>query len=275
MTASALPAVSHFHSLSNTALNAAARFWFTVAVLGQWMFVAYVAIFYGGAAMHGNLESWNKVLPRGYAAGDWMHNIVVGAHLLLAVIIMIGGPLQLIPQIRRHALAFHRWNGRFYAPAVFLTSIAGLYMAWGPGTIGGLVQHLGISLDAVLIMIFSVLSVYYAMKRKLDVHRRWALRLFMVVNGVWFFRVGLMLWLTIHGGPVGFDPKAWRGPFLDILSFADYLLPLAVLELYLRTKDHAGTPARFAMAGLLFVLTLAMAVGIFAATMGMWLPRIS
>jgi hypothetical protein len=95
----------------------------------------------------------------------------------------------------------------------------------------------------------------------------------MVVNGVWFFRVGLMFWIAVNQGPVGFDPKTFTGPFLSFLSFADYLLPLAVLEIYLRTKDRAGVAGRFAMATVLFVLTLAMATGIVVATMGMWLPR--
>jgi hypothetical protein len=74
----------------------------------------------------------------------------------------------------------------------------------------------------------------------------------MVVNGVWFFRVGLMLWLVLNNGPVGFDPKTFRGPFLDFWSFADYLLPLAVLEVYLRTQDRAGTLGKFAVAAGLF-----------------------
>ena len=51
-------------------------------------------------------------------------------------------------------------------------------------------------------------------------------------------------------------------------------LPLAVLEIYLRTQDRAGAPGRLAMATGLLVLTIAMGIGIFAAFMGMWLPRI-
>lgn len=83
-----------------------------------------------------------------------------------------------------------------------------------------------------------------------------------------------MLWIVLNRGPVGFDPKTFTGPFLSFWSFADYLLPLAVLELYLRTKETTGVPSRFAMAGGLVVLTVAMGVGIFAATMIMWLPRL-
>ena len=64
------------------------------------------------------------------------------------------------------------------------------------------------------------------------------------------------------------------GPFLTFLGFAQYLLPLAVLEIYLRTHDRAGAQGRLAMATGLLLLTIAMGIGIFAAFMGMWLPRI-
>ena len=83
-----------------------------------------------------------------------------------------------------------------------------------------------------------------------------------------------MFWLFLNKGPVGFDPATFQGPFITFLSFAQYLLPLAVLELYLRTQDRAGALRRIAMAAGLFALTVAMSVGIFGTTMGMWLPRI-
>ncbi len=262
------------NSVADRTLNAAARFWFVIAVAGQWMFAFYVAAFYGGAAARGDLQAWNKVMPHGHVPGDTAGNVAIAMHLLLAVIVIVGGPLQLIPQIRSHAPTFHRWNGRVYLPAVFVTSLAGLYMVWSRGTVGDFVQHLGITLDAALIMLFAALALRYALARDFRTHRRWALRLFMVVNGVWFFRVGMMFWIFVNKRPAGFDPETFTGPFLSFWSFADYLLPLAVLELYLRTRDKAGARGRFAMATVLFVLTIAMGIGIFVATMAMWLPRI-
>jgi hypothetical protein len=56
------------------------------------------------------------------------------------------------------------------------------------------------------------------------------------------------------------------------LSFANSIVPLAVLELYLRAQTPSGALSRIAMAGALIVLTVAMGIGIFGATMGMWLP---
>jgi hypothetical protein len=74
--------------------------------------------------------------------------------------------------------------------------------------------------------------------------------------------------------PIGFDDKTFTGPFLTILTFAQTLIPLAMLELYLRAQRSASEWARASVAGVLFVLTIATGVGIFGAAMSMWLPRV-
>lgn len=262
-------------NFANAALKSAAGFWFLVFAVGQLVFAAYIVAFYGGAAVQGNLADWNKVLAAGYVPGDGIGNVALAIHLALAAIITIGGPLQLVPHIRARAPALHRWNGRIYVLTAFVASITGLYMIWArDGVVGDVVQHIGISLNALLIMLCAVIALRYALARKFAVHRRWALRLVLLMSGVWFFRVGLFFWLIVNQGPAGFDPKTFTGSFLSFLAFAQYLLPLVVLELYLRTQDRAGTSGRLAMAACLSVLTVAMGIGIFGATMGLWLPRI-
>jgi uncharacterized membrane protein len=259
---------------ADKALKASAGLWLTVAAIGQLLFAFYVTAFYGVAAIHGDWVKWNKVLPHGYIPGDTMGNVAVGAHLLLAIVITVGGVVQLIPIIRSRAPALHRWNGRVYVLTAFATSIVGLFMVWTRGTVGGMSQHVAISINGLLIMLCAAMAWRYALARKFTVHRRWALRLFLVVSGVWFFRVGLMFWILVNRGPVGFDPDKFEGPFLTFLAFAQYLVPLAVLEIYLRTQDRAGASGRIAMALGLFVLTLAMGIGIFGAGLAMWLPKI-
>ncbi|MCH8861246.1 MAG: DUF2306 domain-containing protein [Proteobacteria bacterium] len=275
--------LSHRDSVrvADKALKTAARLWFLVAVIGQWIFVYYVMFFYGAAAAQGDSEALRQI------PGDSAGNFAMAMHLILAVIIMVGGPLQLVlgaiisgdgprqltPQIQTRVRSVHYWNGRIYLLTAVATSIAGLYMIWTRGTVGGAVGEIGISLDAVLIIICAAMVLRYALAREIVTHRRWALRLFMVVSAVWFFRVGLWLWVFLTGG-IGVDFKTFTGPFLTFLFFAQYLLPLAVLELYIRTQDRAGAFGKFAMAAGLFVLTAFMGVGIFAAATMSWLPRL-
>ncbi len=255
-------------------LKLSGQFWFLIAFIGQWLFVYYVAFFYGPSGLQGNFEVWNEVMPHGYIKGELTGNIIVGIHLLLAVLITLGGHLQLIPQVRQYAPAFHRWNGRFYLIIAFVISLSGLYMVWIREAAGGMPGHVGISLNAVLIMLFAVMALRTALQRNFDQHFRWVLRLFLVVSGVWFFRVGMMLWLMIHGGPVGFDPNTLQGPFVTFLVFGQFLIPLTVLEIYLKVQKDGNNLTKLSFAAVLLGLTILTGIGIFGATMGMWLPRV-
>ncbi|MBY0504104.1 MAG: DUF2306 domain-containing protein [Bryobacteraceae bacterium] len=242
--------------------------------MGQLIFSLYVVVLYAPLTLSGKLEGWNRVLPHGYVPGDAAGNAAVGLHLLWALLVLVTGCVQLIPWIRRRWPVLHRWSGRVYVVSALGASVAGLIMVWTRGTVGGMVQHVSISINAVLIILCAIMAWRHARARRFAEHRGWALRLFLVASGVWFFRVGLMLWLVIHRAPVGFDPKTFTGPFLTFLTFAQYLLPLACLEIYLRAQRGGSTVVRYGVAGALTVLTILTASGIAAATLGMWLPRV-
>jgi len=262
------------NSVANAALKASVRFWFVVLLIGQLLFAFTTASFYGLTAARGNVHAWTKVLAHGIVSGDSMGNFALATHLISAVIIILAGTLQLIPQIRNRFPVFHRWTGRLYILTAFTVSLAGLYLMWVRGTVGDLSQHLGTSLMAVLIMIFAVMALRYAMARDFKTHRRWALRLYLVVSASLFIRAGVFLSALLNRGPFGFDPATFTGPFLTFISFAQYLVPLGVLELYLCAQQRPSALRRMATAILLFVLTLAMAAGIFAVTAGAWAPSV-
>src|SRR5258708_3613545 len=59
---------------ADIALKAAARFWFLVAVIGQWIFVVHIVSFYGGAAWQGDLARWGQGLRHTYVPADHMGN---------------------------------------------------------------------------------------------------------------------------------------------------------------------------------------------------------
>jgi hypothetical protein len=257
---------------ADAVLKAAAKFWFAVAALGQWTFVYFIAGFYAGPTLRGNFESWNrKDLITGYVAGDHAGNLSFAAHVLLAALITMSGTLQLLPQIRARALSFHRWNGRFYVVAAFVMGFGGLWLVWVRGSYLTLFGAISISFMALLTMFAAAMTWRTVLARKMDAHHRWALRTFLLVNGVWFMRVGYMAWIIINQGPVGIG-KRMDGPFDLIWGFGSFLLPLGVLELYLRTKKRADATGKFAMAATLVVLTLVMGIGIFGAYMFMWRP---
>ncbi|MEH6459482.1 DUF2306 domain-containing protein [Chitinimonas sp. JJ19] len=259
-------------TLSRRVLDWSVRACYGTVLLGQLLFVAYLLLFYVGHALRGQFEVWNKVVPRGYVPGDTLANVMMGMHVMLAAVVIAGGLLQLLPWLRRRLPALHRWNGRVYVVAALAVAGAGLYLIWVQGRAGELALHLGMTLNACLILFFAAQAWREGWRRNIEAHRRWALRLFVVVSGVWFFRVALMFWVMASGGPVGFDPDTGTGPTLDVLAFANYLLPLAVLEAVFFAQSRAGSGGRWVVAGLLVVMSLAMLVGIAVAAMAMWLP---
>lgn len=254
-------------------LAMAGRLWFVVAVAGQLMFALYISVLYGGAVLSGNLDGFNTVMPKGRTPGDTLGNTTIYTHLFFAVLIILGGALQLIPQIRRRAPWLHRWTGRAYIVAAMLASLGGVYLVWVRGTVGDVTQHVGMTMNAALIVFCGYMAWRAARARDFVQHRRWAMRVFLAASGVWFFRVGLMLWLLIHRRPVGFDGDTFTGPFLSALTFGESLGPILLLQVYLWAQTSGAARGKAATAIALVVLTCAMAAGIFAATMGMWLPR--
>lgn len=247
--------------------------WASVAAIGQWLFVVYILGFYLRTLLMGDMTAWNKVLPEGHVPGDVVGNLAVMVHILLAAVVTGGGAVQLVPVIRRRWPRLHRWNGRIYLTAVVLVVGAGVYMTLSRE--GGLdVMRMGILLNAVVVLACAAMALRHALARRIDLHRRWALRLFLAASAVWFFRIGLMAWLITNGGPVGFDPKTFTGPFLVFLSYAQTLLPLAVLEAYLRACDGRSVVAKRVMSVGLVGLTMLTGLGIFGASMMLWLPRL-
>lgn len=257
------------------ALRIAATAWVAVAGLGQLAFAAYIVGFYGRTAWQGRYADWNQVFGRSYVAGDGYGNALVAVHLAVAALVMVAGLAQLAPAPRARWPRLHRWNGRFYLAAAAAMSLGGLAIMARRGSAGDLWQSLGLGLNGVLMLAFAWQTVRHARARRFAEHRRWALRLYLAMSGVWFFRIGLMLWLVVNQGPVGFDPDTFRGPALTALAFAQYLLPLALLELYLRAQQRGGAGERSAVAAALAVATLLTAAGTAAAAAILWLPRLA
>lgn len=257
---------------STAALNAAVRSWFVVAFLGQIVFAVAVASFYGLTAARGDLHRWT--ISGGWKPGDLIGNLSIATHLATAVIVMTSGCLQFIPRLRNRYPRFHRVNGRVYMLAGVALSAAGVYMTWFRSTLGDVPQHLASTLNAVLIWIFAAIAIRYAIRREIAAHRRWALRFFLVLSASYFYRLSFFLVIVLAGRPIGFDPTTFTGWLPTTMSFTQFLLPLAVLELYLHTQTHPGAIRRFATAGVLFAMTLATAAGIAVVTAANWLPDV-
>ena len=259
--------------MADKALRAVGAQWLVVAFAGQALFAAYVAASYGDATIGGDFEKWNDILVGGYVRGGLIGNIMFAAHLRLAVTITLGGPLQLIPALHNRFRSFHGWNGRFDLLTALIMSAGGIYMVWTRGTAGGDAMRVGISPNGVLIVACAMLTWRAALARRFDSHRRWALRTFILVRGVWLFRIGFMFWVLANQGPVGVG-EDFDGPFVRFWAYGCYLVALVVLELNFRAQDAQSKSSKHAMTAGLAMLVVARDAGIAGAAMIMWAPRL-
>ncbi len=255
-----------------TVLRRSAITWFAVAAIGQVAFVWMILAHYGGNTLVGNFAGWNdKPLIKGYVSGDTAGNTVFAVHVLLAAAVTTGGLLQLVPALRRRTPRLHRWVGRAFFSIAIVMAASGLWLTWVRHTYLSVISGLAASLDGVLILAFVAVAWGYALKRDFVAHRRWALRAFMVVNGVWFLRIAMMAWVLASGGGIGMNDNL-SGPADITIQFGAYLVPLAVLEAYLRAQSSGQRSTKRAAAGLIFVSSAVTALGTVGAVMFMWWP---
>jgi uncharacterized membrane protein len=255
-------------------LNLSVRFCFLAIATGEVLFTLALASLYGPAALHQDPHALTRFMAHGYIAGDLFGNTIVGLHIVSAVIMNLGGIIQLIPQVRQRFPRLHWWLGRTYLLSAAGLSLAGLYITWLRATGAPIVDHFGISVDAVLILLCGFLTLHYALKRQADRHRRWALRLFLVGNGSFFFRTGVFFWLAVNHGPVGFDPDTFEGPFLTFMSIAESVLPLALLQLYFWAQKSSWQAPRYLVAAGLSLAALEVGIGVLVLSTAIWVPLI-
>jgi len=256
---------------SDKFLRGTGKAWFLVAVAGQFAFVAFILAYYGTRTASGDFAAWNdKEIIKGHVEGDGPGNAMFAVHVLLAAVMTFGGVLQLVPALRRRVPALHRWNGRLFVLTAMILASGGLWLTWVRGTYLSWESAAIVSVNGVLILICAAQAVRLAMAKRFVEHERWAMRTFMVANGVWFFRLFLMAWILANQGPVGMNATL-SGPADIGIAVASYLAPLLALEVYQSAKKGSDL-GKIAAGSLVIVLTAITALGVFGATMFMWWP---
>jgi hypothetical protein len=250
------------------------RGWILIALIGQWIFALYIFIRFGMAAFSGNPTSADTSrMIQGYVNGDEFGNGVLMLHLLPAILLSFGGIFQLLPYLRNKYPAFHRWNGRMFLTLGLLGALTGLYLTWVRGSRLSDIGSIGLTLNGLLILLAGTLAWKFAIKRQYQKHRRWAIHSFILINGVWTFRLYLMGWFMLNQGPNGNTAKI-DGPADITMSFASYLLPMLIAEIYFWARRQNST-YRISIANLFMLIGLLITIlGVIAATTLMWWPRI-
>lgn len=256
------------------ALALAGATWFIAATIGQWAFVAFILGFFIPPLWTGDLLALNnKPHITGYVPGDLMGNTQLILHVLLGAAATAAGILQLIPAIRRKRPAIHRWNGRIFMVTALIATLNGFYLTWIRGSYLNIPSAISISINGMLIFAAVVWAWRAAISGDYSSHRRHALRAYLLVNGVWFLRIGMVL-TGIVLAPMGYELSVHGGVFLS-LSFLSWMLPLACLQLYFWGERTPHAVVQYGVAALFFGLAALTLSGSLAATLFLWWPRLS
>lgn len=255
--------------LARKIMSASVKSWAIVLVLCQLIFILYLIFAYASPSLLGNIEAWNGNSTEAYIADDPLGNIAFGMHVLLALVMITGGPLQFVSKIRNKYRAFHRFNGRLYVSLAMLVSIVGIYLIWSRGTVGDTLMHGLTTLSGLIILLCGFFTYKRAVQRNIVQHQIWATRLFIAANGVLYFRIILFGWLMLFG-PLGIDFKTFTGPTIIVISIACYVLPILIYELYRQIKASHSLFAMGIFSTFMFALALYFVIGTFGVTMGNW-----
>jgi hypothetical protein len=245
----------------------------TVAWISAAIFSLYIAAYYIGAISDGNLDQWNARLPHLHDPHETFATIGIGAHFATGAILLLLGPVQLIESVRRKMPRLHRWIGRLYAVAAFVSGVGGLIFIARQGTIGGVPMNIGFGLYGALMILAAVMTPWRAMQKRFDEHRAWAIRLFALAIGSWLYRMDYGFW-SILAHKAGHTPN-FEGPFDVVMAFFFYIPNLIVAEAFIRAKQlRSCALANVGAALLLSGASLFLAIGTYYFTAYYWGPAI-
>lgn len=246
----------------------------TAMVAGGVGFAAYMLAFYGLTAARDQWERWNWVLPDLHEVGRHLPTLAIALHFAGGAILVVLGPLQLVPAIRARRPGLHRAMGTAYIAAALGVGLAGNVFIYARGTIGGMPMNVAFSIYGWLLVGAAIMAWRAARARDLVQHRAWALRLFALGLSSMLYRFEYALWTATNGGHMLGHADDWQGPLDLVMDFAFFVPTLVGCELYLRFRDRvvARPGLRRVAIAATAALTLVFAAAVVMVAAGWWWP---
>ncbi|MXV51273.1 DUF2306 domain-containing protein [Pedobacter sp. HMF7647] len=156
-------------------------------------------------------------------------NALFYVHITFGGIALLTGWPQFSTKLRNRYLRLHRTVGKVYITSVFLSSLAGLYVAFYAS--GGIVCVMGFGILAVLWFYTNTMAYTTILKRNIIQHRYWMIRNYALTFGA----VTLRLWLPILANFVFHEFI----PAYRIVSWLAWVPNLFIAEIIIRNLKVA------------------------------------
>lgn len=214
----------------------------TILAVSSWIsgifFVLFIVDFYLLADTLEKVQAWNNILPQLYTPTQPAAMTGMIGHFFTGSLLLIFGPIQFSSTIRKNYTAFHRWVGITYTGAAFITGLGGLVFMLILGAAGGITMLIGFGIYGILMMVTSVQTVRFAMLRRFDAHRAWAIRLYALALGSWLYRMGYGLAFQATGTKgMGIN---YNGPLDYFMDFAFFVIPLLIAEVVIKGRASSA-----------------------------------
>ncbi|MGJ8680207.1 DUF2306 domain-containing protein [Paraglaciecola sp.] len=235
--------------------------------------MSYLLFGYGYTATTSGWSKWIQFNNTAYVENDMLGNLAYASHVLLAIAMILGGSLQVLPSVRNRFRKFHRINGRIVVGLACFISLAGMYLIIFRGTVGNLFMHLLTSFSGLVILVSGYMSIKTARNKNFTAHKVWAIRLYLAANGVLFFRLMIFAWFAVFG-TLGVNTEDFTGITVMCVSLASYVLPLLMAEWVRDSNKHLKPIIAFPCACMLLVVSAIFLLGLFAIAAGSWYPSV-
>lgn len=177
------------------------------------------------------VQSDGHTVNRVFEASRPFSNLSISTHMIFGALITALAPLQLLMGWSKKWLKAHRIIGYIFTLAAVLTSIGGFVYVGIHGTTGGTPMNIAFSLYGVLLLIATYQTIQFARQKDIPTHNEWALRLFILAMGSWFYRICYGFYFTIDPSGSGHTDD-FHGLFDLIMNFGFFIPPLILLEIY-------------------------------------------
>lgn len=183
-----------------------------------WACVIFFSLYY----IYANCLRYFIFTPKNYHFDFfWTRRYWVFIHILSGILATIVAPFQFIPYIRSHFKKIHRITGRTYVYSIIISSITSFYLCIT--TPENFWYALGLGGFTAAWLFTAVMGTIKARKGKIEQHRSWMIRSFVVTIGFSISRLLEDMVVQIHA-------EVGRVERLTILSWISWIIPLIITE---------------------------------------------
>jgi uncharacterized membrane protein len=189
---------------------------------GSLIFIWACVIFFSSYYIYANCLRYFVFTPKNYHFDFfWNRKYWVFIHVFCGMLATIVSPFQFISYLRTHYRKTHRILGKTYVYSIIVSSVTSFYLC--ATTPENFWYALGLGGFTAAWLVTAVMGMAFAIKGRIDQHKAWMVRSFVVTVG--FSTSRLLEDIIVHA-----HANVDRVERLTILAWISWIIPLVITE---------------------------------------------